>query len=146
MLPAFGAPHEMRWHSYVQYLNMPSIIAWHLRHLPQAIKRFHRFIAGQYYNQCRWLYNQFRWLRRDLRGLHRTGAGWKADFLHKPQNDSICGKIRKLCCFDREKVGKTANPDHFHDRDLLEVMARFELASDGFADRCLTTWLHHHMK
>ena len=45
MLPAFGAPHEMRWHSFVQYLNMPSIIAWHLRHLPQAIKRFHRFIA-----------------------------------------------------------------------------------------------------
>ncbi len=49
MLPAFGAPHEMRWHSYVQYLNMPSIIAWHLRHLPQAIKRFHRFIAVPYY-------------------------------------------------------------------------------------------------
>jgi hypothetical protein len=37
MLPAFGAPHEMRWHSFVQYLNMPSILAWHLRHLPQII-------------------------------------------------------------------------------------------------------------
>ena len=49
MLPAFGAPHEMRWHLYVQYLNMPSINAWHLRHLPQAIKRFHCFIAVQYY-------------------------------------------------------------------------------------------------
>ena len=50
MLPAFGAPHEMRWHSFVQYLNMPSILAWHLRHLPQAIKRFHRFIAVQHYS------------------------------------------------------------------------------------------------
>ena len=50
MLPAFGAPHEMRWHLYVQYLNMPSINAWHLRHLPQAIKRFHCFIAVQYYH------------------------------------------------------------------------------------------------
>ena len=47
---AFGEPHEMRWHSYVQYLNMPSINAWHLRHLPQAIKRFHCFIAVQYYH------------------------------------------------------------------------------------------------
>ena len=26
------------------------------------------------------------------------------------------------------------------------MMARFELANDGFADRCLTTWLRHHMK
>lgn len=29
---------------------------------------------------------------------------------------------------------------------ILEVMGRFELPNDGFADRCLTTWLHHHMK
>ena len=27
----------------------------------------------------------------------------------------------------------------------VEVMGRFELPNDGFADRCLTTWLHHHM-
>ena len=38
------------------------------------------------------------------------------------------------------------NPDHFRDRDLLEVTTRFELVNDGFADRCLTTWLRHHMK
>ena len=50
MLYAFDAPHEMRRHSYVQYLNMPGIHAWHLRHSPQAIKRFHRFIAVQYYS------------------------------------------------------------------------------------------------
>ena len=29
---------------------------------------------------------------------------------------------------------------------FLEVLARFELANNGFADRGLTTWLQHHMK
>ena len=29
---------------------------------------------------------------------------------------------------------------------ILEVTTRFELVNDGFADRCLTTWLRHHMK
>ena len=28
----------------------------------------------------------------------------------------------------------------------LEVLARFELANNGFADRGLTTWLQYHMK
>ncbi len=46
---AFGAPHEMQRQLYVQYLNMPSMNAWHLRRSPQAIKRFNRFIAVQYY-------------------------------------------------------------------------------------------------
>ena len=26
------------------------------------------------------------------------------------------------------------------------MTTRFELVNDGFADRCLTTWLRHHMK
>ena len=29
---------------------------------------------------------------------------------------------------------------------VLEVLARFELANNGFADRGLTTWLQYHMK
>ena len=29
---------------------------------------------------------------------------------------------------------------------FLEVLARFELANNGFADRGLTTWLQYHMK
>ena len=29
---------------------------------------------------------------------------------------------------------------------FLEVLARFELANNGFADRGLTTWLRYHMK
>ena len=31
-------------------------------------------------------------------------------------------------------------------RFFLEVLARFELANNGFADRGLTTWLQYHMK
>ena len=31
-------------------------------------------------------------------------------------------------------------------RSVLEVLARFELANNGFADRGLTTWLRYHMK
>ena len=30
-------------------------------------------------------------------------------------------------------------------RFLLEVLTRFELVNDGFADRCLTTWLQTHI-
>ena len=29
---------------------------------------------------------------------------------------------------------------------FLEVLARFELADQSFADSCLTTWLQYHMK
>ena len=31
-------------------------------------------------------------------------------------------------------------------QNLLEVPARFELANEGFADLCLTTWPRYHMK
>ena len=30
-------------------------------------------------------------------------------------------------------------------KDFLEVLARFELADQSFADSCLTTWLRYHI-
>ena len=47
--------------------------------------------------------------------------------------------------FPIKNGGNKTIPDHFRDREFLEVTGRFELPNDGFADRCLTTWLRHHM-
>ena len=50
-------------------------------------------------------------------------------------------KFRKFNGFSPEKRKKESRLRDF----LVEVTTRFELVNDGFADRCLTTWLRHRM-
>ena len=59
--------------------------------------------------------------------------------------DGSCGISAPYGAWFREKGGKQKGKAE-GDFSFLEVTTRFELVNDGFADRCLTTWLRHHMK